>query len=231
MKFATAITTTPERFDLFEKTVQSLEAGGFPRPLVSVDGSEDRTPWKYFASTVVTHLPAVGAFPNWWLTAWELFLRYPECKRYCIFQDDIVVLANLREYLEALGYPRSGFCNLITHPENEKVAPKDTGWFRSNQKGLGACALMFDRPTLIALLATKHAAARCPIKKSYRTGIDQAVITCMSNHGIREYCHNPTLIQHVGGARSTLKHTPGQPAPENWLGEDYNALDFLRKKR
>jgi hypothetical protein len=65
-------------------------------------------------------------------------------------------------------------------------------------------------------------------KERGHKNIDGAVISALMTHGIKEWCHSPTLIQHTG-ERSTLNNGNNKKAPI-FYGEQFNAMTFAVRK-
>lgn len=207
--WACGITTVPEREELLHRTLVSLSVGGFGRPQVFVE----RGLW---------------AFGTWWHSLVELWIRNPHADRYAMFQDDLVVVKNLRGYLDRVPHPERGYWNLFTTRDNEELVKESegrVGWVEASlaksvgattgqQTGRGALALVFPRAALIELLTSRHLVTR-PMdrprdsafegKDPADRGIDGCVVTAMNKVGYREYVHCPSLVQHVGD-RSTISY-------------------------
>jgi hypothetical protein len=218
-----------------------LEAAGFNQPRLFVDGAYGEhfpgTRLRERAYCASYRYPAIGVYGNWILTLWELYLREPLADRYLIFQDDLVVCRGLKEYLEKCPLPTppegkgGGYFNLYAHRPNEtiaedKAAPKK-GWFLSNQRGQGALALMFTREGVTTLLQARHMVmkpqgAAFPTKK-----VDGAVIEAMVASKWVEFCHYPSLCQHIG--LNTSASNPLWPLSQSWQGEEWDARSMLNQ--
>lgn len=236
MKWTYGITTVLERReDLLPKTIESLKQAGFDRPWLFVDGCTHKQAVElyedYFGSSisgVTVRNPKVKAFGNWMMGLWELYLRNPHSDYYGMFQDDFVTYKNLRQYLESTKYPLNGYWNLLTFPQNQNNAPKgSTGFFISNQRGLGAVALVFNKKAVMELLASEHMVGRPQNTRRGVKAIDGAVVTALSKVGYKEYVHNPSLIQHTGN-KSVIGHQVHPKAP-SFQGESFDATDLLVK--
>ncbi len=235
LRWVYGITTVPKRFnDLLPRTLDSLAKAGFDKPRLFVDGYKDPVDVeKRFGLPASVRWPLVKTFGNWVLSLWELYLRDPLADRYVLFQDDIIVYRNLKAYLESTPYPHEqAYCNLYTYPQNESKAPKKgyVGWYYSNQKGLGALALMFSRSAAIALLGSKHMAVRPTDLNRGWQAVDGAVVTALKKAGFREFVHMPSLCQHTGSGKSVMGH-PRQPLAPSFKGENFDALNLLEKVR
>lgn len=234
MNWACGVTTIPERWasGLLHNTLRSLTAGGFDRPQVFVDGLIESRSFIAFSLLKDTsfHNPKVGAFGNWALGLWELYLRNPKADRYAMFQDDLVCYRRLREYLDVCAYPERGYWNLLTFRDNERLVAEGTGWHESvdmpnaeGQTGRGAVALVFDRQAVTALLGQPSIVAHAQLS---RRGIDGAVVEAMNAAGYREYVHSPSLVQHVG-EQSTLSSKVHTARAGSFRGQEYDAMELL----
>lgn len=229
------VTTTPVRVadGLLDRTLDSLQRAGFPLPRLFVDGAEEvsRYKEKYGGCEVTCRNPNVRTHGNWILSLYELYLRNPHANRYAVFQDDLVTYPNLRDYLDSCQYPERGYWNLYTFPENQKICPTNSsgeqqvGWYASNQRGLGAVALVFDREAVIALLTAKHMVERVAHPKRGHKSVDGGIVTAMKNAGYREYVHNPSLVQHTG-EKSSMGNKR-QPLSPSFRGEIFDCLSLL----
>lgn len=243
VQWSYGITTCPQRRDngLLERTIRSLALGGFDEPRLYVDGSNDCAGWgkwlERFPSRLAAELryPALRVAGNWVLSLCDLYYRNPSADRFAVFQDDLVCSQNLRGYLNQCGdYPKRGYWNLYTFPENEELAKGNVGWFLSNQKGKGALALVFDRECVIRLLSSRHLAERPQDAKRGFRAIDGGVVTALAKSGkgddsIREYCHSPSLVQHTGH-ESSFRPGGAMPFPDapSFRGENFDLLTLLQ---
>jgi len=248
MKWAYGVTTVPERLDaLLPQTLHSLALAGFGEPRLFVDGAETDVDYRHFDLPITTRFPHVHAYPHWVLSAWELYLRSPEADRYAIFQDDLLAVRHLRQYLERTPYPANGYLNLYTFQESNEtlVRDKPPGWYEAStldkseqwQTGRGAVGLVFDRAAMIALLDSGYLARRFHDYQGRDKGgtknglpraysrIDGAVVTAMNLNEWREYIHAPSLIQHTG-KRSSLGSAK-MPTAKTFPGETFDATEWI----
>lgn len=230
MKWAYGLTTVPQRMnDLLPRTLASLAAGGFDRPRIFIDDCHPEEVPRDLAGTyeVTTRHPRIRAWGNWWLALWELYIRNPAADRYAIFQDDLVCSRNLRKYLERLKFPDRGYQNLYTFPENAALAGGRVGqWYKSNQRGLGALALVFNHDCVSALLRSRHAFNKPRSADRGHKCIDGGVIDSMTQSAFHEYVHVPSLVQHTSQHHSSIGN-PVQPLADTFRGEDYDLLELL----
>lgn len=231
------LTTVPSRLNnLLPRTLASLESAGFPKPRLFVDGTDDAGPWKHFGLPITPRDQPILPYGNWILGLAEVYVRDPNADRYAMFQDDVVFVKNLRYYLDKQAFPRVGYWNLYTFPENQPfaLAPPTAEahgkWFVSNQRGKGALALVFSQEGVRKLL-THQAIVDKPAGKSPKRwrNIDGAVIHALGHTvGWLEYCHNPSLVQHTGIDSSLTDFTPGEtkrkhPLAITFPGEQFDA--------
>jgi len=230
VKWAYGITTVPERrTELFERTLASLKQAGFSEPRLFVDNCQTPEPYFQYGLEVTCRWPRIKTFGNWMLSLWELYIREPTADRYAIFQDDFVTYKNLRGYLEATGYPIKGYTNLYSFPSNERLVPEEKiGWYKSNQLGRGAVALVFDQETTKLLLYSKSLALKPQDTARGTKSVDGAVQHALSMAGVIEYVHNPSLVQHTGYASSMGNNV--HPLSKRFRGEEFDARDFLVSK-
>jgi hypothetical protein len=234
MNWAVGVTTVPSRIEtLLPTTLNSLCDAGFDTVQLFVDGCNDIRLYDIFERlTTYRSPPALSITGNWILSAWELYLRNPKADRYAIFQDDIECVYNLREYLERSKFPIMGYCNLYMHKANKKYS-KLIGWNLSNQRGLGALGLVFDKDGIEVLLTSKSLFKKPQDKYKNRRLklIDGGIVTAMNSNGYKEYFHNPSLLQHIGDFKSTLGNNSSlmyQPPTLFFPGITYDALDLLK---
>lgn len=218
------VTTVPERFsDLLPKTLNSLAAAGFDSPRLFVDGISD-IPLQYrelrgYEATL--HYPKLRTFGNWVTALWELYIRNPTAQRYAIFQDDLITYKNLRQYLDSCDYPKHGYWNLYTFPENQKPY---RGWYLANQLGFGAVGLVLNNEATRTLLGSQYMVDRPLCPKRGHCAIDGGIVSAFAKAGWQEWVHNPSLLQHTGDTSSMGNGY--QPKAENFMGEQFDALEL-----
>jgi hypothetical protein len=229
--WAYGVMTVPARAcELLPRTLCSLERAGFAAPRLFVDGCSDFALYDSFGLEVTLRpSPAIRAHGNFVLSLWELYVRDPNASRYVIFQDDMVACKDLKGYLELCDYPARGYWNLYTFPINLQLCPENhTGWFESNQRGLGAVALVFNHEAARLLLASRYMVDRPLCSKRGWRAIDGGIVCALKQYEPpwREYVHNPSLVQHTGET-STLGNGRHELA-DTFRGEDFSALDLAR---
>lgn len=225
MKWSYGVTTVPSRFkDLLPRTLKSLAGAGFENPRLFIDGCKpEDIPQALRRYEITSHFPNLRTFGNWMTALWELYAREPKAERYAIFQDDFVTYKNLRQYLEDCDYPKRGYWNLYTFPQNEK---NTSGWYLSNQLGKGAVALVFNNEAVRTILQSQHMVNR-PLdpKRGWQT-IDGGIVTGFKQAGWQEWVHNPSLVLHTGEV-SSMGHKPYEDT-NIFKGEEFDALNLIR---
>lgn len=232
MIWAYGVTTVDERFcSTFQSTIASLKNAGFDAPRLFLDDKRGFDQ-ELQGFQVTTRSPRILPHGNWFLGLHELWIRNPKADRFAIFQDDIVTYRNLRGYLESIPWPGKAYLNLYTCPSKKSTrfqklppSPDYVGWYKSNQRGIGALALVFDRNALLALLTSRHMVKR-PLSPDGWRSIDGGVSASMKKAGFVEMIHNPSLVQHIGDVSTILNN--GSRQSERFLGEDFDAMDLLK---
>lgn len=252
-------TVASRRDDLLPRTLRSLAAAGFEGPAAPwlfADGvrPDEAAAWQArFGDRIAgltTRWPAVKCAGNWVLSLCELYyrcrrwdavpgprggvvrLRMPA--RYVVFQDDLELVRNLRPYLERLPVPDDAYLNLFTYPSNQHLCPPGhRGFYPSNQFGRGALALVFSRRVVTALLGSPPLTQRVlgsandPHRGDH--SIDGGIVTALAAEGVREWVHNPSLVQHAGHVSTvSVGSNPKRRLAVSFPGDDYNALDLLK---
>ena len=235
LKWTYGVTTVPERFNgLLPRTLSSLYKAGFGSPRLFIDGCDPKCAHDYQLTypllEISSRYPTIRPFGNWALALAELYIRDPHADRYAIFQDDILAVSNLREYLENIDYPgstvnRPGYWNLCTYPHNAALAPDTNGWFISNQKGLGAQGLVFNHEAVMLMLKHKNFVDRPMDPNRGWRRIDGGVVNTMAAVGWVEYVHKPSLIDHTG-LQSSMAN-PRQPRINTFPGQAFDARTLL----
>jgi hypothetical protein len=223
------ITTVLSRRDIeFPRTLHSIQSSGFDHPRLFIDGCTPSQASMYdIFELPVTCRDRVRTAANWVLSLYELWTRNPNADRYAIFQDDFVCVRNLRTYLEESPYPEKGYQNLYTFPANESLKPDGKyGWYKSNQLGYGAVALVFNNEAVMALLGQNYLVERFKDADRGHRAIDGGIVEAMKAVGWSEYVHSPCLIQHIGDVSSMGNSRHAKAL--SFRGESFDALSLLK---
>jgi hypothetical protein len=230
MNWTYAIQGVVERaHTLLLSTVDNLKDAGFDTPYIFVDGANHPTCTTLEAKLglpVTGRLPKANAYNNWALILWELWCRNPEADRFAIFQDDVIVYKNLREYLEWSEFPDKGYWNLYTFPSNQQLCPVGhEGWYASNQLGRGAVGLIFSRAGVQALLKSDRFVNHPAEAYMRERKIDGVVCEALNPQGFLELVHNPSLAQHIGN-ETTVDNLP-HPKAVTFRGTEFDARELI----
>lgn len=211
MRWAYAVTTVASRAQThLPRTLASLALAGFPSPRVDVDTDGH-------------------AYARWILTLAGLLLRQPEAEAYAVFQDDVIAVKGLCQYMDGIPDGKHYF-NMYCEPGNEELSGGRVGWYPSNQLGWGALGLAFRRAAARALLTSEHCWDRVHNPHRAKKHIDGAVVEAMHQRGYTEMVHYPSLLQHTGVGASVLNDGCRAPSA-SFPGEDFDALSLRRTKR
>lgn len=213
--------------------MKSLRAAGFTMPHLFIDDCRHQLLHEYLteypSSLITAHWPALGPFAKWAVSLWELYARNPNATRYALFQDDILAVSNLRAYLDSLEYPSDGYWNLCTYPANDALNPnKVVGWYTSNQRGLGAQGLVFDRETVLTLLKADTFVDRPMHPTRGWKLIDGGVVNTLTKKGRKEFVHYPSLVYHLGIVSSFKSVYEKQPTTASFPGESFDARTLIK---
>ena len=244
---------------LLGQTLKSLAAAGFDNVRLFIDGMKakdwaERAPeWGMdHLSVTLREPPVLRCAGNWICTLYELFMRNPERDLFAVFQDDIVLARNVRQYLDRCKYPdgpwapnlgyQPGYWNLYSSPGNERfqLSDKGQGWHPSNQRGLGALALVFSRQCAVTLLGSYYLAQRGNSADRGWRAIDGGIVCALAHEKWIEYVHKPGLADHRGtertfDARKTATGRETEFPVHQWedersmtfKGEGWDALELL----
>lgn len=219
------VTTCCQRVgETLNRTLASLADAGFDSPRIFVDGGCQNVA----LPRVTGRDSSIGAFGNWLLAAWELYIRQPQVRRYAIFQDDIVMCRGVKKYLEDCPYPEHGYLNLFTFATNEVlISNQPRGWYKSDQLGKGAVALVFDHLAMVTLLRQSHLIDK-PQLPNGRKNVDGAIQHALVvQAGYTEYIHNPSLVQHIGRESTLDNHC--HPQAKTFPGENWNSAVEMKR--
>lgn len=188
-------TVSQRRHDLLPKTLESLKNAGFPEPILFVDGGNHEDYADLGLECVVRKSP-VGSYANWAMAMTDLWFRSPTAQRYALFEDDILLCKNVRQYIDQVQMKEDTFLNLFEHPVLHDEQ-RNNGFFHpeNEQRCLGALSLVFGNVTMRRLLGDPEFFDRAIHK---RNGQDGVVARCTKRLKIREMVHHPSLVQHAG---------------------------------
>lgn len=129
---------------------------------------------------------------------------------------------NVRQYIEREDMPPRCYYNLVTYPQNQDLSDGRTGWYPSNQRGLGAQALVFRKQGVMELLSHRNLVGKVQDARNGHSCLDGKISTTLKKEGYAEYVHNPSLVDHIGQT-SSMRSKP-QPAILSFPGCDFDVL-------
>lgn len=226
MKWMCGITSCPRRWEngKLKDTLRSVSSAGFDQLVVFMDGQLVASPY-FHLQEVVVRPRTLGAFGNFVLGLWELYLRNPNADRYIMFQDDVICCRNLRQYLERVPYPDHGYINLYTAGVNTGVKQ---GWQLSDQWGRGAVCLLFDNVTGRNFLGHEHFVNHRRNAHNGHKAIDRIINETAKKTNYREWVHVPSLTQHTGVQSSIGNNlAPNIVTAPSFVGEAFDAMSLL----
>jgi hypothetical protein len=145
--------------------------------------------------------PAVGAWPNHYLSLVELTLRDPDADAFLLLQDDALIYdgEDVRAYLEETLWPAGPLPIVSLYCPNPYTADQ-FGWHRyPNAWVWGALALVFSRLTAQAYLRDRHI---CRHRwRSAAKGLSQIDVLLgwwARRRRIPIWFPTPSLVQHIG---------------------------------
>ena len=199
-RWSVGVTTAPRRVATLSRTLASVAAAGWSEArLFAEPGSE--LPDDALRLACSQRDVPLGAFPNWVLGLAELVLREPESDAYLMLQDDVLLTANVRGYLERTLWPRREVGLVSLYTPSHYSAGKTYGYHEQPcaWDSWGALAYVFPNPAARALLAD-------PLLVDHRRhgpagglrNIDSVVGLWRQRRRLPYIVHVPSLAQHIG---------------------------------
>jgi hypothetical protein len=145
--WAVGVTTAPRRSPTLGRTLVSLRSAGWDSIRLFAEPGSLLPDSRVAADVSVTRREStLGAWPNWYLGLAELYQRDPLADAYVMVQDDVILCANLRQFLESTLWPEERLAVVSLYdplPANDPAA--GPGYRRLPIEGglPGALALAF----------------------------------------------------------------------------------------
>jgi hypothetical protein len=221
-KWAVGVTTAPRRGPTLERCLDHLTRAGWETPHLFMDAAV-RVPERFGHLPGTLRSPAVGAWPNHYLSLFELTLRQPDADAYLLLQDDAVVYdgENVRAYLERALWPAAGAAVVSLYcpaPYNARRY----GWHRFRGTWVwGAQAFLFSPAA-----ARRYLRSRRVCQHRWRSAagglkqIDVLLGRWAWWRWVPIWYPTPSLVRHVGDV-STLwveNRTVGRRAADLFVG-------------
>ena len=203
-KWAVGITTAPRQEPTLQRCVESLRFAGWDSPRLFVDGNVDLP--SDLKNLEITHRsPQIGAWPNFFLSLCELYLREPTADAYMMVQDDSLFYrhAESRRSVEEILWPakRSGIVSLYC---SRAHTDSKSGWHPLKGDLLwGALALIFSREALLEFTSHPQVVRhRIEDLKGGLARIDSLLGQWACHCGFPIHIPTPGLVQHIGQTSS-----------------------------
>ncbi|NND99486.1 MAG: hypothetical protein HKN47_19400 [Pirellulaceae bacterium] len=202
--WAVGVTTSPRRMPTLQQTVTSIRHAGWDTPVLFVDGDVNLSSDHQSSTTrleISRRDTPIGAFPNYVLSLWELYMRNPMADAYLMIQDDALLLGTpaMREYLEQILWPVEGPCIASLYCSTQ-YTQANAGWHRFQENWVwGAVAFVFSREAVKTFLTS-------PCLMEHRELPDDqglSKIDVLIGHfacamQIPIFYPSPSLVQHIG---------------------------------
>jgi hypothetical protein len=228
------MTTHPRNPSTLEQSLYSVKHAGFNSLYLFSDGYTNPPIINGLKITTIQRETPIGCYGNWLASMVELWTRHPEASYYVFVQDDVVLSKNVKQYLERMTLPSTGFMSLYAAHKREGTK---TGFHMLPRElsGMGAHCYVFTPQALHKLLANpffiNHRYGKTKINGRYLKGhkhIDSAISRSFYAIGEGEWSHHPSLAQHIGET-STLGHgsLTRKRTSKSFKGETFDALSLL----
>lgn len=206
MNLATVVLTAQRPRPTLNRTLESLEAAGFP----AVVAFEDAAGWGHFRA---------------WMSALRWIVsRRPNANAYFVVEDDTVFCGGLREYLRHTLWPgpveRIALCSPYC-PQAYRQA--ESGW-SDLQSGRGHYLAGSQAWILPAGAARAALAEVAPLCSTHNA--DREIGKWGKASGREVWYHTPSLVQHVGLGNSALGDDSVSTIryAADFIGEQANAM-------
>lgn len=209
IQWAVGMTTAPRRTPTLETSLDYLRRAGWSDIRLAVDGKASLPPAKT-AEHVSLRAPAVGAWPNFYLTMLELTLGQPNADAIMMVQDDAQFYdrENVREYLESILWPAEtqGIISLYCSAAYTRETP---GWTVADERWeWGALAFVFPAEFARRFVCDPDVIQHRWTDRGLRF-IDDVIGEWAERNAIPIWYPSPSLVQHIGDTSTVW---PGVPA-------------------
>jgi len=211
-KWSVGVTTAPREKPTLERSLISLKEAGWENSrLFAEPGTPIPEQFQYLPISQRDN--TLGAFPNWYLALSEMVMREPRAEAFFICQDDVLLSAGLRDYLEQKLWPSSdlGVVSVYCPSHYTNSKPKDSkAGFHIEQRGWnswGALAYLFSNRSARSFLSSAHVLNH----RGYGPvnglrNIDSVVGAWCKKSGHPYYVHSPSLARHIGDTSTIWNH-------------------------
>lgn len=223
--WSVGLTTAPRRVPTLERCWRNLNAAGWDRARLFVDGLDTEIPESMAGQEKTVREPRAGAWPSYFLGLAELTMRHPEADAYLMLQDDacFVDVPGIREYLEGVLWPGKG-PGVVSLYCSSAYDQARAGWHRLGEEWVwGATAFVFSGAAARAFLADESVAEhRRSTARNGLADIDWLIGQWAVERGLEIHFPFPSLVQHIGEV-STLwpgSRAVGYRKATGWPGQE-----------
>jgi len=229
-RWAVGVTTAPRKEPTIGRSLRSIVSAGWKDIHVFAEPGSP-IPTGIVGLTVTRRGETLGVLGNWFLGLSELLHRDPDADAYALFQDDVVLARNVRQYLETTLWPaeRAGLVSVYCPEPYANGGPG----FREVSTGGGLLgALSYILPSAAAKWIVTAGTATWFRRRTFSREsrrLDVLIGQLLAQAGWSAFYVSPSLAHHVG-EHSTL--WPGIGASRkrragDFVGEHYDALRLL----
>lgn len=203
-KWAVGVTTAPRGLSTLSDCLDSLIAAGWDAPRLFIDGDVEIEE-RFSQLDMTLRDPAVGAWPNYYLSLVELMMRNPDADAYLLVQDDTLFYDDpgLQSYLERMLWPgrRPGIVSLFC--SRAYTRPR-AGWYRFHGAWVWcALAFIFSRSAAQKFVGNPNVVRhRWTRRNQGLANIDLVIGRFAKRNRIPLYYPTPSLVQHIGHVSS-----------------------------
>jgi len=209
IQWAVGMTTTARRTPTLETSLDYLHRAGWSDGQLAVDGMASLPPTKT-VERISLRAPAVGAWPNFYLTLLELTLSQPNADAFMMVQDDVQFYdrENVCEYLDAILWP-SDPAGIISLYCSAAYTRETSGWTIADERWeWGALAFVFPAVLAHRFVCDPEVIQHRSTDRGLRF-IDDVIGEWAERNAIPIWYPSPSLVQHLGNTSTVW---PGVPA-------------------
>jgi hypothetical protein len=209
IRWAVGMTTAPRRTPTLETSLDYLRRAGWSNVRLAVYGMAGLPP-----TTSIEHVslrePALGAWPNFYMTLLELVLSKPDADAVMLLQDDVQFYdcENVREYLDSRLWPAgppgivSLYCSAAYTRETPRWTTADGRW------EWGVLGFVFPKELAQRFVCDPQVLQHRSTDRGLRF-IDDVIGEWAERNEIPIWYPSPSLVQHIGDTSTVW---PGVPA-------------------
>lgn len=233
-KWAVGLITAPRKGEpTVQRTLESLKKAGWDDVVVF---AEPGAPVEH--NKVVRRPDRYGDFTNWFTGLVELIISHPRHKYIMMLEDDVVLVRNLRQYLDLRLPKLTPFASASVFCPSYFTRYTDDLWERKyeGEFTLGTQTVCMTREMALEFISdrdvVRHRSSGVVYftNPSENTAKDIVIGVWAQKRNLPVCYHNPSLAQHIGD-NSTLRSyywKAAQLSAQDFVGEDFDALDLLK---